>query len=336
MKQSVLVVDDTIENIDVLKAILSEDYIVKAATRGKVAIKIAEKSNPDIILLDIMMPEMNGYEVCEKLKQNPKTKHIPIIFVTAMSEEDDEAKGFECGAVDYVTKPINPIIVKARLKTHLALANQQRQLDIQVKEKTKELNDSRIDLVHRLGKAAEYKDNETGMHVVRVSKYSGLIAKELGLAEAEIELVELAAPMHDVGKIGIEDSILKKPGKLTDEEYNRMKDHSNIGVEILGSHNDRLLSAASIMAQDHHERWDGSGYPNNKEGEDIHLFARICSVADVFDALTSTRPYKKAWDFEEAFSFIIQQRGKHFDPSVIDAFEILHDEFYEVFINNQD
>jgi len=336
MKQSVLIVDDTIENIDILKAILSEDYIVRAATRGIIALKIAEKVKPDIILLDIMMPEMDGYEVCERLKSNPLTSHIPVIFVTAMSEDQNEAKGFEVGAVDYVTKPINPIIVKARLKTHLALSNQQKELDRKVREKTKELQDSRVDLVHRLGLAAEFKDNETGYHVIRVSKYSKILAREFGLSDQEIELVELAAPMHDVGKIGIEDSILKKPGKLTDDEYNRMKDHTKIGSEILGSHTDNLLKAATIMAEQHHERWNGTGYPKGLSEHDIHLYARICAVADVFDALTSYRPYKDAWTYDDAFEFIRSQRGKHFDPIVVDMFELNYDEIKKVYDKYKD
>lgn len=320
MKQSVLIVDDTIENIDVLEAILMDDYKLKAATRGKVALRIAEKVQPDIILLDIMMPEMDGYEVCEKLKANPLTAHIPIIFVTAMNEEKDEAKGFNVGAIDYITKPVSPVIVKARLRTHLALSNQQKELDIQVKEKTKELLQSREDLVKRLGLASEYKDNETGLHIERMSKYCKLIALEYGLSEKEAELLELAAPMHDVGKIGISDAILKKPGKLTEEEYIKMQEHSKIGSDILGHHSDDLLSAAAIVALQHHEKWNGKGYPNGLSKDDIHLYARICAVADVFDALTSKRPYKEAWKVEKAVNLIKEEKGNHFDPLVVNAF----------------
>jgi len=330
MKQSVLIVDDTTENIDVLEAILQEDYKIKAATRGKIALRIAEKSQPDIILLDIMMPEMDGYEVCEKLKANPLTSHIPIIFVTAMNEEKDEAKGFNVGAVDYVTKPVSPVIVRARLKTHLALSNQQRELDIQVKDKTKELEVSRLDLVQRLGRASEYKDNETGLHVVRMSKYCKLIALEYGLSEKEADLVELAAPMHDVGKIGIEDRILQKPGKLDNKEWAKMQEHSLIGSEILGTHNDDLLHAASIMALQHHERWNGKGYPNGLKKDGIHLYARIVAVADVYDALTSVRPYKDAWTNEKAVGLIKEERGEHFDPIVVDAFLNILDSVYEI------
>ncbi len=330
MKQSVLIVDDTIENIDVLEAILMEDYKLKAATKGKIALRIAEKSQPDIILLDIMMPEMDGYEVCEKLKANPLTSHIPVIFVTAMNEEKDEAKGFNVGAIDYITKPVSPIIVKARLRTHLALSNQQRELDIQVKERTKELHKSREDLVKRLGLAAEYKDNETGLHVVRMSKYSKLIAVEYGLSEKESDLLGLAAPMHDVGKIGISDAILRKPGKLDQDEWIQMQRHSKIGAEILGVHDDDLLTAASIVALQHHEKWNGKGYPDGIEKENIHLYARIVAVADVFDALTSVRPYKGAWDVDKAVDLIKEERGVHFDPMVVSAFLNALDDILEV------
>ncbi len=330
MLQTVLIVDDTIENIDILKAILSDEYSIRAATRGKVALKIAEKVQPDIILLDIMMPEMDGYEVCAKLKENPKTSHIPVIFVTAMSEEQDEAKGFEVGAIDYVTKPISPVIVKARLNTHLALSNQQRELDKLVKEKTSELQASRLDLVQRLGIAAEYKDSDTGLHVVRVGKYSKLLAIEVGLSDKEIETIELASPMHDVGKIGIEDEILKKRGKLTNEEYDRMKSHSVIGESILGTHSDKLLATAAIMARQHHERWDGSGYPDGVKKENISLYARIVAIADVFDALTTKRPYKEPWEFDKAFRLILSEKGKHFDPHLVDAFERVYDNIKEI------
>jgi putative two-component system response regulator len=330
MKQSVLIVDDTTENIDVLEAILSDEYKIKAATRGRIALRIAEKAQPDIILLDIMMPEMDGYEVCKKLKENPLTSHIPVIFVTAMNEEKDEAQGFTMGAVDYVTKPVSPVIVKARLRTHLALSNQQRELDKQVKEKTSELEKSRLDLVQRLGRAAEYKDNETGLHVVRMSKYCKLIAAEYGLSDKEADLIELAAPMHDVGKIGIEDRILKKPGKLDSDEWSKMQEHSMIGSEILGIHNDDLLDAASIMALQHHEKWNGKGYPNGLKKDEIHLYARIVAVADVFDALTSKRPYKDPWPTEKAINLIQEERGEHFDPIVVDAFMEVKDEIIEI------
>lgn len=330
LKSSILIVDDIIANIDVLKAILMEDYNLKAATKGIVALKIAEKFLPDIILLDIMMPGMDGYDVCEKLKENPITSHIPIIFVTAMHEVKDEAKGFKVGAVDFITKPINPVVVKARIKTHIALSNQQKELDIQVREKTADLEQSRIDLVSRLSSAAEFKDKDTGLHIRRMSMISQIVAKEYGLSSKEVELISLATPMHDVGKIGIEDKILQKAGKLTDKEWTKMKKHCDIGVKILGHPKDELLRAASIIAHQHHEKWNGKGYPDGLRKENIHIYARIAAIADVFDALTSDRPYKKAWKFEDALNLIKEEKGKHFDPQVVEAFLNKYDEIVEI------
>ncbi len=335
MRQSVLVVDDIVENIEVLEAILQSEYDVKAATKGLAALKIAEKTQPDIILLDIMMPEMDGYEVCQRLKANPRTNHIPIIFVTAMSEEHDEVKGLELGAVDYVTKPISPVIVKARLRTQLALANQQKELDRQVKLKTKELELSRIDLVNRLGRAADFKDSDTGVHVVRMSKYARVIASHIQLSENEIDLIEHATPMHDVGKIGIPDRVLLKPGKLDPDEWEIMKTHAQIGYDILSDSDDVLLHAAAIIALEHHEKWNGKGYPKGLKKDEIHLYARICAIADVFDALTSVRPYKKAWTFEDATDLIKSERGEHFDPQLVDAFFEGIDEVKEIYSTEQ-
>lgn len=320
-KYTVLVVDDTKENIDVLNGILKQDYRIKFATSGPMALAIAEKSKPDIILLDIMMPEMDGYEVCRRLKDNPVTRHIPIIFVTAKSEELDEIHGFEVGAVDYITKPISPSIVKSRLSTHLALANQQRELEVKVLERTEQLNETRMEIIRVLGRASEFKDNETGLHVVRMSGYAYEIAVAYGLDIREAELIRHVAPMHDVGKIGIPDSILQKPGRLEAGEMEIMQTHAGIGSEILGHQSSILLKHACIVANQHHEKWNGMGYPNKLEGTDIHLFSRIIAVADVFDALTSKRPYKEAWTVEDAIDQIHKDSGSHFDPEVVEAFD---------------
>src|SRR6185369_8446215 len=216
-KQTILVVDDIPANIDILSAILKENYTVKAATNGLKALQIAESATPpDLILLDVMMPDMDGFEVCRSLKENPLTRRIPVIFVTTRGEIADEAAGFACGAVDYLNKPVSPPIVRARVATHLALYDQNRTLEQKVRERTAELNDTRLEIIRRLGRAAEYKDNETGMHVIRMSHYSQLIARQYGLSEAEAELVLHAAPMHDVGKIGIPDRVLLKPAALND------------------------------------------------------------------------------------------------------------------------
>ena len=300
----ILLVDDEPTNLRVLKQVLQDQYRLSFATSGPDALKLVAKEKIDLILLDIMMPGMTGLEVCSKLKSDPSSKNIPVIFVTALKDSLDETKGFEVGAVDYITKPIIPAVVSARVKTHLSLI------------KADELLATHIDLIQRLGLAAEYKDNETGMHVQRMSHYSKIIALAYGFCEEAAEDLKRAAPMHDIGKIGIADSILLKPGKLTDDEYEVMKTHAKIGGEILSNPNSHLIALAQKVALTHHEKWDGSGYPNQLAGEDIPIEGRIVAIADVFDALTSERPYKKAWPVEEALDFIQQQSGKHFDPKL--------------------
>ena len=313
MKKSILVVDDVVENIDILKTILIDKYTVRVATRGKMALKIAEKFKPDLILLDIMMPEMDGYEVCTKLKENDITMEIPVIFVTAMGEIEDEAKGFDVGAVDYIQKPISPAIVLRRVKTHLSLTKV---------DYLEELVESSIQM---LGDAGHYNDSDTGDHIWRMAAYSKIIAKELGFSEEEVRVIELAAPLHDTGKIGTPDAILKAPRKLTDNEWKIMKEHSSIGGYILSTSSNSVFKMASEIAMSHHEKFDGRGYPDGLYGEEIPLAARIVAVADVFDALTSKRPYKDAWPIEKARVEISNGAGSSFDPQVVHAFEAAFD-----------
>ncbi len=321
-RATVLVVDDTSENIMVLDEILRADYKVKAANNGERALKIAGGDNPpDIILLDIMMPGMDGYEVCRRLKAASATRRIPIIFVTAMSDVQDEAKGFELGAVDYITKPVSPPLVQARVRTHLALYDQNRELERLVRERTAELHDTRLEIIHQLGRAAEFKDNETGLHVMRMSHYCFLLGRAAGMSEEDAELLLQAAPMHDIGKIGTPDRVLLKPGKLDDEEWDIMRKHPMAGAAILGHHPSNLLSLAHEVAETHHEKWDGTGYPKGLQGEAIPLSGRIAAIADVFDALTSDRPYKPAWTVEEALATIKHGAGTHFDPALVEHFE---------------
>ncbi|QYJ85704.1 two-component system response regulator [Shewanella mesophila] len=327
---TILVVDDTPENIDILVGILGGDYKVKVAIDGPKALALANKSAPDLILLDVMMPGMNGYEVCQRLKQDPLTSHIPVIFVTALAEVADETQGFELGAVDYITKPVSAPVVKARVKTHLALYDQKRLLEEEVKSRTKELEETRFEIIRRLGRAAEYKDNETGLHVIRMSHYAKLLAQQAGLPDKFCELIYNAAPMHDIGKIGTPDSILKKPAKLDKDEWIEMQRHAEIGAEIIGDHNDPLLEMAKRIALSHHEKWDGSGYPNGLSGEDIPLEGRIVAIADVFDALTSIRPYKKAWTIEDTMNLIESESGKHFDPDLVVHFSAILDEAVKI------
>lgn len=327
---SILIVDDTVENIDVLTGILKDDYSIKAATNGKTALKIAEKLKPDIILLDIMMPEMNGYEVCIKLKENPLTRRIPVIFVTAKDQEVDEVMGFAVGAVDYLTKPISQAIAKARIRTHLALSDQKKCLEMQVAEKTEELFVTRLEIIKKLGKAAEFRDTDTGFHLERMSLYSYHIAKEYGLEEEECQLLLNVAPMHDIGKIGIPDEVLKKPGSLESSERIVMQTHSSIGYDIIGDTDSELLKYAKIIALEHHERWNGEGYPNGLKADEINIFSRIVSVADVFDALVNKRIYKEAWSINDAKEYVIEESGKYFDPLVVEAFLRAFEKILEV------
>ena len=329
-KQTILVVDDTPENIDVLAGVLKADYQIKIAKNGVLALKIANSIPLDLILLDIMMPGIDGYEVCRQLKHDERTRHIPVIFVTAKISADDELKGLELGAADYITKPFNPPIVQRRVQTQLALANQSRVLASEVKQKTAEIAQNQMNVIRRLGRAAEYKDNETGMHVIRMSYYTHVLAIAAGLTDADADLLMSAAPMHDVGKIGISDAILKKPGKLDFDEFEQMKKHCEIGAEILGDKDSILLDVAQTVALTHHEKWDGTGYPKGLSGENIPLYGRIVAIADVFDALTSERPYKDAWTVEDAVALIQKESGSHFDPQLVPLFIKNLDQILEI------
>nr|WP_315481808.1 HD domain-containing phosphohydrolase [uncultured Undibacterium sp.] len=310
-KDLILAVDDEPGNLHLLREILDDQYRLLCAKDGRRALELAREKQPALILLDVVMPDMDGYEVCRQLKADPATSAIPVIFITSRDEADNELHGFELGAVDYITKPVNPKIVLARVKTHLSLVS------------VNELKESRLQIVQRLGLAAEYKDNETGLHVVRMSHYARLLGLAAGLSEAIAEDLLNAAPMHDVGKIGIPDSILRKPGKLDAEEWAIMQTHATIGANIMGHHKCRILSMAREIALEHHEKFDGTGYPNGLQGEQIQLIGRIVAIADVFDALTSERPYKKAWPVEEALAYLVEQKGKHFDPNLVDLFMTL-------------
>lgn len=322
-RPTVLVVDDTPENIDVLAGVLKEDYRVKVAIDGEKALKVAFSTPaPDLILLDVMMPGLSGFDVCTELKRDYRTARIPVIFVTALGEIEDEAKGFDVGGVDYITKPISAPIVKARVRTHLSLYDQQQHLAHLVRERTDQLNQTRLQIIQTLGRAAEYKDEDTGLHVIRMSHYARELALAVGMDEEDAETLLNAAPMHDVGKIGIPDAVLQKPGPLNRHEWEVMKQHPEIGAQIIGDYAEgsALLEMARVVALTHHEKWDGSGYPGGLRGTDIPLVGRIVTIADVFDALTSVRPYKDAWPMGKAMELLRQQAGRHFDPALVDAF----------------
>ena len=313
-----LLVDDEPTNLQVLRHILQADYRLLFATDGERALQVAREQRPDLVLLDIMMPHMDGYAVCCALKADAATASIPVIFITALDDSQDETAGFDVGGVDYLTKPVSPPVVRARVRTHLSLVRMD------------ELRETRLQIVQRLGRAAEYKDNETGMHVIRMSHFSKLLALAAGHSTAWAEDLLNAAPMHDVGKIGIPDAVLRKPGPLDADEWATMRRHPEIGAEIIGEHPSGVLQLAREIALAHHEKWDGSGYPRGLAGEAIPLSARIVAIADVFDALTTRRPYKEPWPVQEAMNHIAAQAGKHFDPALVALFAPLLPQLLEV------
>jgi len=319
-KHRLLVVDDTPENIDVLKGILAPHYQILAATNGRLALKIAESQQPDLILLDVMMPDMDGHEVCRQLKSMPALASIPVIFVTALSERADEQTGFELGAVDFINKPVHAAIVKARVAAQLALADQQRACQEQVMARTAELEEEQRAAVFMLGEAGHYNDTDTGVHIWRMAGYAAALARAQHWSVEQVRLLELAAPMHDTGKIGIPDTILKAPRKLDAQEWEIMKTHAELGARILSKSQSPLFQMAAEVAQHHHERWDGSGYPQGLAAHAIPESARIVAIADVFDALTMRRPYKEAWPLEKAVAVLKEDAGSHFDPELVALF----------------
>lgn len=307
-RSTLLLVDDETSNLQVLRHTLHDNHRLLFAKDGEQALELVRDAHPDLILLDIMMPGLSGHDVCRRLKSNPDTASIPVIFVTALADEANEQIGLELGAVDYISKPFNPHIVRARVRTHLSLVQ------------AREVRKTRLQIVQCLGAAAEFKDNETGLHVLRMSHYAKTLALAAGYSEHVADELLHAAPMHDVGKIGIPDAILQKPGKLTDEEWAIMRQHTVIGARIIGEHTSGLLHMAATIALSHHEKWDGSGYPYGLSGDAIPHAARIVALADVFDALTSLRPYKSAWPLDKALTLIRSESGRHFDPELVTAF----------------
>jgi len=341
-KPVVLVVDDTPENLSIMSDLLEESYSVKVASNGGRALKIARSdSPPDLILLDIMMPEMDGYEVCRQLKADPQTLTIPIIFLTARTEEQDEQMGLELGAVDYITKPISPPLVLARVKTHLTikaaadfLRDKNAFLEQEVTRRTEQVREIQSVTILAMASLAETRDNETGNHILRTQFYVHELARKLKdhprfrdyLTDETIELLLKSAPLHDIGKVGIPDRILLKPGKLEPEEFEIMKTHTTLGRDAIVVAEQRLgkhvpfLTCAKEIAYSHQEKWDGSGYPQGLAGDAIPISARLMALADVYDALISRRVYKPPFTHDEAVAMIVKGKGSHFDPDVVDAF----------------
>ena len=351
-KHTILVVDDTPDNLTLMNGLLRDLYKVKVAPSGLKALQIlASGPPPDLILLDIMMPEMDGFEVLCRLRESMATREIPVIFLTAMDATQDETRGLELGAVDYITKPISPAIVMARVHNHLQLKvardflkNQSHYLEREIEKRTSEILAVQEVTIRTMAALAETRDNETGNHIRRTQHYVRALAQHLQnhphfqhqLDDATIDAIFKSAPLHDIGKVGIPDHILLKPGKLTAAEFDTMKRHTTLGRDAIRQAEEELgktmpfLHHAKEIAFCHHERWDGSGYPQGLAGEDIPIEARVVTVADVFDALTSVRPYKKAWAPEDAMAHIAAQAGQHFDPELVHLFAPLLPELLDI------
>jgi putative two-component system response regulator len=351
-RETILVVDDTPENLTLMSALLKDIYRLKIANNGERALKIAQgKQQPDLILLDIMMPGLSGYDVCRKLKEDPLTKDIPVIFLTAMTSIADEEKGFELGAVDYITKPISPPIVLARVKTHLRLKastdylkNNNAFLEQEVRNRMKEISAIQDVTILAMAALMETRDNDTGNHIRRTQFYVLALANKLKkhprfldyLTEEQIKVIFKSAPLHDIGKVGIPDHILLKPGSFSEKEFEIMKTHTTLGRDAIEHAEKQLgmkvnfLSCAKEIAYGHQEKWDGSGYPEGLIGDQIPIPARLMAIADVYDALISKRVYKDGMSHEKAVAIIVQGRGTHFDPDVTDAFIEVADEFRQI------
>ncbi|GGY13991.1 response regulator [Paludibacterium paludis] len=308
MLKKILAVDDEPNNLQLLRQILKGSYQLVFATNARKGLEAARQHRPDLILLDISMPDMDGYQLCRELKALPETQAIPVIFVTAMESVDDEALGFDVGAVDYIQKPVSAPIVLRRIQTHLMLV------------KAREVENRQREAIFMLGEAGHYNDTDTGAHIWRMAAYARALALAAGWSAERADMLELAAPMHDTGKIGIPDDILKFPGRLSPEQWDVMKRHTDIGYEILRKSDTPLFVMAAEVALRHHERWDGSGYPDALAGDAIPESARIVAIADVFDALTTRRPYKEPWSMEAAVAEIAGSAGSHFAPDYVGTF----------------
>jgi putative two-component system response regulator len=327
----ILVVDDSSANRKLIAACLEDEYSIVLASSGDEALRSAWNGiAPDLILLDVTMPGIDGYETCRQLKEDPRTRNVPVIFLTSMDKEKDEERGFALGAADYIRKPFSVPILKARVRNHLNLQRYREYLETIVEERTRELKETQREVVFRLSRAAEYRDNDTGSHIRRIGYYATTIAEEFGFPRTEADLLYFSSPMHDIGKIGIPDHILLKPGKLEPEEWAIMKRHPVIGAGLLEGHPSELLRSAARIALSHHEKWDGTGYPKGLSGEDIPIEGRIVAVCDVFDALLASRPYKRPWTYDEALDEINRLSGTHFDPSVVKAFNSVYPEFIRI------
>ncbi len=361
-KKKILVVDDEEQNVKLLSSLLkAEGYETETAANGREAVEKVKVVSPDLVLLDIMMPDMDGYEACSLIKNDAGSANIPVVIVTALSDRESKLRGLEVSANEFLTKPIDRIELILRVKNLLRIKDYEdfmishnQRLEQEVRKRTyelqiamddiesahQEIKSSYIETIYRLTLAAEFKDEDTATHIKRISYYCKILAHHLDQSESFIETIFYAGPMHDIGKIGIPDHILLKPGKLTAEEFDVIKSHTTIGAKILSRSSSEFLAAAEVVALTHHERWDGTGYPRGLKGEDIPLMGRIMNIVDQYDSLRSKRPYKPPFSHEQAFDIIVKGDGRtkpeHFDPKIHGAFCEAADEFNRIFEGYQD
>ena len=330
LKAKILIVDDQPPNVLLLRSMLriAGYKAVQSTTDPREVAQLYQQFHPDLILLDLRMPHLDGFAVMDQLKELNHGSYLPILVLTADDARTTRQRALESGAKDFLPKPLDQSEVTARIHNMLEVRllysevrDHNRIWEAKVRERTKKLRETQLEIVRRLGLAAEYRDNETGMHITRMSLYSSLLGIAAGMSEPEAELLLNASAMHDIGKIGIPDQVLLKPGQLTGEEWATMQTHSTLGAELLAGHDSALMQLAHRIALSHHERWDGTGYPQGLKGDASPLEARICAVCDVFDALTSARPYKKAWSVDEAMREIERGRGSQFEPRLVELFK---------------
>lgn len=356
----VMIVDDEPINVKVAKRFVEKlgytDFVTSTDSRN--VIELLRQDAPDVLLLDVMMPFVSGLEILDQMQADRKLSRIPVIMLTASVDRETRIQALDRGATDFLTKPIDPEELRPRLRNSLLmrsyetrLRNHALELEETVRNRTRELCSSRLELIHCLGRAAEYRDDDTGKHILRVGCFAALIARKAGLPGPYVEMIELAAQLHDVGKIGLSDAVLLKPGQLTDEERTLMQEHAGFGAAVLNAHLQRkslvignpkigadslrssrspLTKMAASIALTHHEKWDGSGYPNGLAGNDIPIEGRITAIADVFDALRSKRPYKEPFSLDRSFGILLDGRGKHFDPELLDYFLACRPEIEEL------
>lgn len=335
----ILIIDDEEFNIELLEAFLKQAGYknILSTSDPTITPDLYREYKPDLVLLDLNMPVMDGFAVMAELRNLEKESYLPVMVLSANTDEGSRVNALNAGAKDFLNKPFSGTEVMTRIRNmlevrllHKKLCHQKENLEEQIAVRTKQLRDSQLEIVQRLGLASEFRDNETGQHIIRMSYYSKLLAQQYGLSSQECELILNASPMHDIGKLGIPDSILLKPGKLTREEFEIMKTHTTIGSQLLEDGKSDIMDAARTIALNHHEKWDGTGYPNSIAGENIPIYGRIVAIADVFDALTSVRPYKAAWSVEDAYIEIKRLSGTYFDPELVNHFSRIFPDILEI------